>query len=413
LEEKGDEAEAICLQSGSDSLIKLRLWRRNDIWYLVEILQADTDLHLVSELLQPTIATIEKTRRGEKGPAAGRSDFLRVLFFRHNNSAKTVEVANDLLKVKPADKGLRLLKALALINLGSGDETDVEKIEEAKKILRELSNEGFAPALYNLVDYLSGAEEEKDQEEALPLYERYLSLEPYDVRALANLARAYETAENFVKAEAAYRKALEYDPGDSYNHLGLMVLLVRRDRISEIKPLLVAAEKLFGGSEDVFGSALDYLVLNKEYKLAEKFAASEPLRMKSSVGANLAMGRMYSASKRYAEALRFFNTAAQLDKKSALPHVSLATVYRLMSNWNAALKSAQQAINLDVEDSEAHYERACALARLGRIKEAMSALEKAVELDPEQAEWIVDEEDLKALASLPAFKKLIPPPENP
>ncbi len=40
----------------------------------------------------------------------------------------------------------------------------------------------------------------------------------------------------------------------------------------------------------------------------------------------------------------------------------------------------------------------------------MASLEKAVELDPDQVDYMVDEEDLKPLASLPAFKKLIPEP---
>jgi tetratricopeptide (TPR) repeat protein len=191
------------------------------------------------------------------------------------------------------------------------------------------------------------------------------------------------------------------------------MFLVQQDRIGEVKPLLDAAEKLFGGSEDVFGSALQYFVTSEEYKTAEKFAASEPLRMKTSAEGNLAMGRLYAAGKRYTEAQRAFNIAAQVDKEWALPHIWLAHMYRKLSNWNAALKSAQQAISLEEREAEAHYQRACALARLGRIKDAMSALEKAVELDPDQAEWIVDEQDLKALSSLPAFKKLIPPPEKP
>ncbi len=37
----------------------------------------------------------------------------------------------------------------------------------------------------------------------------------------------------------------------------------------------------------------------------------------------------------------------------------------------------------------------------------MAALTKAIELYPEQTEWMGDEKDLKALASLPAFKKLL------
>ncbi|HEV2834633.1 MAG TPA: tetratricopeptide repeat protein, partial [Pyrinomonadaceae bacterium] len=65
------------------------------------------------------------------------------------------------------------------------------------------------------------------------------------------------------------------------------------------------------------------------------------------------------------------------------------------------------------EYSEAHYQRACALARLGRVNEAMTALTKAVELDPDQTSYIAKEEDLKPLASLPAFKELLPEPEKP
>ena len=85
---------------------------------------------------------------------------------------------------------------------------------------------------------------------------------------------------------------------------------------------------------------------------------------------------------------------------------------RKQSRFAAALKAADQAIALDEEDGEAQYERACALARLGRIKEAMSALEKAIELYPAQVEWMANEKDLKALAKLPAFKKLLPQPEK-
>lgn len=89
----------------------------------------------------------------------------------------------------------------------------------------------------------------------------------------------------------------------------------------------------------------------------------------------------------------------------------MSRLHRKQSRLAAALKAADRAIVLDEKDGEAHYERACALVRLGRIKEAMAALEKA-EFYPSQADWIVDEKDLKPLAKLPAFKKLLPEPEK-
>jgi Flp pilus assembly protein TadD len=101
--------------------------------------------------------------------------------------------------------------------------------------------------------------------------------------------------------------------------------------------------------------------------------------------------------------------AGQLDKEWSAPHATMAYTYRQQRRWSAALRAAQQAVALDDTDGDAYYELACALARMRRTKEAMTALEKAIELYPEQANWIANEPDLKPVAHLPAFKKLVPP----
>ena len=166
--------------------------------------------------------------------------------------------------------------------------------------------------------------------------------------------------------------------------------------------------------ENVFELALDELYFSDEPAAAEKLAASEPARVKGSSGANLLVGRVHLDAGRYAVAFKYFNVAAQLDKKAPGPYVMMASLHRKQSRFAAALKAADQAVNLDREDSEAHYQRACALARLGRLKDAMSALEKSIELDEKQVVYIADEADLKPLSALPAFKKLLaPPPEKP
>src|SRR6185369_13450762 len=45
LEEKGDNAEAACVLGPYDLLVKLRLIRRDGVWYLAEIVQSDTNLY--------------------------------------------------------------------------------------------------------------------------------------------------------------------------------------------------------------------------------------------------------------------------------------------------------------------------------------------------------------------------------
>lgn len=83
-----------------------------------------------------------------------------------------------------------------------------------------------------------------------------------------------------------------------------------------------------------------------------------------------------------------------------------------LRNWRAALASAEAAIKIDDEDVDAHYHRACALARLGRSQDSIAALKRVIELDEDYAELFAEEEDLKPLARLPQFKKLLPKEEK-
>jgi Flp pilus assembly protein TadD len=402
MEEKGDVAEATCLLYPSDLLLKLQLVKRNDLWYLVEIQQSDTGLNTASDTLQTTIATIEKVRAGQKASPAGLTDFARVLLLMEDDATKAITLADNALKNKPADKGLRLLKALALFQ--------ADKQDDARKLLRELSSEDYVPAMFQLATRLSSAEDEATQKEAVKLWERYTSLEPHDPRAFRELGTLYSVLANLAQAEAAYRKAIELNPAGADNSMALILFLVLNERFTEVRRVFVAFDKHKDTDTNLMVEVIRQLYWEQEGDRAVRLAESEPERVKGSSEANLVLGRIHMDAGRYAVALNHLNLSAQLDKKSPGPHVVMSTLHRKQSRWNAALKAAEHAITLDEEDSEAHYERACALARLGRLKDAMSALEKSVELDPDQSDYIEDEPDLKALSSLPAFKKLLPPP---
>jgi tetratricopeptide (TPR) repeat protein len=403
LEEKGNAAEAICSFGAAQTLLKLRLILRNERWYLVEVLQSDTNLHSVAETIRPVVAAIESARAGKR-VAPGLSDVVRVMLLMQSDSAKAVALADTALKTKPGDPGLRLLKARALSLL--------EKDDEANSVLRELSKENFAPAVYVLASSLDSTDDEVEKKEAVALYEQYVRLEPYDTRGLHDLAGAYNNAKDYAKAEGAYRKLIALEPTDADAYVDLVSFLVVQDRPGDVGPVLAAADKNTDTDADVFGEVMDFLTAIDESGYATKFAASEPKRMKTSSTANFYLGRMYSAKEQYALALKFLQTAADLDKEWDEPYITMSLIYRQQSRFAAALRAADQAIAIDDEDGEAHYERACALARLGRLKEAMSALEKAIELYPVQADWMAEEKDLQALSKLPAFKKLLPQPEK-
>ena len=398
LEEKDNSAEAICLP-GYGSLMRLRLIRRNDVWYLVEIVESDTSLNTVAEAVRPTITSIENARAGRK-TATVPTDVTRVLLLRRRNVPKALEVAEGALKTKPSDPTLRFLKALTLLDLDKRE-------DEAIELLRALSNEGFVPAVYRLASELNESEDEKKKAEAVTFYKRYTELEPYDSRGFRDLAISSDKANQPAQAEAAYRKSIELNPTDADGYVYFIPFLIVHDRLAEVRQWLEAAEKLKDDETDVFGDVMESLTELDDSTYAEKFAAGESGRMKASLDANLALGRRYSKAERYPAALSLFQTAAQLDKTSSEPHMLMAYVHRKQKRFNAALREAQQAIAIDEYDGEAHYELACALARLGRIKEAMTTLEKAVEMSPQYVLWMADEPDLKPLAHLAAFKKLL------
>ena len=404
VEEKGDTAEAIGLTEPVETLLKFRFVRRNGAWYLVELTDVDGAFDFVAETFRPVVSNIERARAGEKAPAMLMTDYGRVSLLLNVDSAKALRVVDGLLKANPKDRGLRFLKASALV--------EEEKWDEGMTLLSELADEGHGPAVYRLAGYLVDSDDEKDTQKALELYRRYTTIEPRDPRGFRQLGDTYHDFERVAEAEAAYRKAIELDPADVFNYSNLIELFVLHDRIAEAKPLLVTGEK-YQESSDLFGMVFRDLMRSDETESLEKFAASEPSRMKTSRLANHSLGISYMNDKRYVEAERLFNAAAQIDKKTADAHVSLALLYRKQSRWLPALKAANQAISINAEESEAYYEKACALARLGRIKEAMAALTKSIELDDLQIYYIGEEEDLKPLASLPEFKKLLPVKENP
>ncbi|HEY3579164.1 MAG TPA: transglutaminase domain-containing protein, partial [Pyrinomonadaceae bacterium] len=378
VEEKDDTAEAIFVTKPTELLLKMRFMRRNGVWHLFEVLQTDDCFASVDERLRPTITAIKKVRAGEKAVAIGRSDLDRVLLLSQTDSAKASRLADELLKSKPTDTGLRYLKGMALLE---GDTYD-----EGIKLLTELSNEGFAPAIHLLANELSHSDDETEAKKALELNQRYVALEPYDPRGFSDLGRAYEDAERYSEAAAAYRKAIEIDPADTYNYRSLIELLVTYDLPGDVRALLVAGEKQQQADEDLFGWVMRDLVMFGDADAAKKLAAAEPLRMKTSALANRSFGEMFTKEGRYLQAERFLNTAVRLSKSSSDTSesvnapVSLAKLYRKQSRWLAALKAADQAIAVDGSSGEAHYQRACALARLHRFDEAIAASSKTIEL---------------------------------
>ncbi len=405
--EKDDQAEVICLTAPEDDLLKFHLMRQGYSWHLIEILYADTDLRVVYESLKPTIQALEDRRAGRKSNFSVGTDFERVLLLMAQKPQKAIEIADGALKLNPSDRGMSYLKALALLH--------AEKRNDGIKLLIQISKQhpDFAPVFKKLAELYAISEDEAEKKQVGDLYKRYLSLEPYDSRAHLALARLYDNAEDNGQAEAAYRKAVEVDSTNSDLYRELAEFLVHQNRLREAAAFLDTGEKYKGPDEDLFDSIIQNLYFTKDYDCLKSFSASQPARMRKSMTGNLYMGWMFFEKGRYLQALRLFRLAAQLNQKSTAPLIAMAEGYRKISHWKYALRVADQAIGIDPEDAHAHYQRACALARLGQRNTAMAALTRSIELDSDFADLLEEEDDLKSLATLPAFRKLMPEAEKP
>jgi tetratricopeptide (TPR) repeat protein len=399
VEEKGEHAEATVLLAPEDILLKFRLLRRGGSWYLAEILQADTDLSIISETLGPAIRMIDDRRAGRKPSTVASSDFVRVLLLLDKDAQKSVDAADRALKIDPSHRGLRFLKALGLFG--------VEKQGDAVQLLNQLGNQQFPPALFRLAGFYKASETEAEKEQVINLYNRYLVLEPFDSRAHLAVAASYDKADNTAQAEASYRKAIEVDPQNTAGYEALTEFLVHRSRFGEVGAVLAAGDKVKVASQDLFGSVMQTLYYQEDGDSAEGFAASQPARMTTSINGNMYLARVHFDNDRALKALPLLKRAARIDKDSAEPHIVIAEVYRTLSRPTAALAAAEQGIRLEPESGAAHYQRACALARLGRTSAAMTALNRSIAINPFRAASIEEEKDLKVLAQLPAFKKLV------
>jgi Flp pilus assembly protein TadD len=369
LKEDGDRADVVVIQPGlNEVLIKLKLVRRNGSWFLTEVLQADVDLNIISETLQPTIKTI-LYRRTDKTARAQSSQFVRALVAMQKNAKTAVTIADRALKVDPENQRLRNLKALALFQ---------DEREESTKLWKELAGETrpFAPALLNLARQYERAQDAAEHKLAIEWYARYRELEPDDPRPHVALAQLYDDSDDDVRAETEHLAALKSDPSKTDQFVEFAAFLAIRKRFKEAVSVIDEGDKKASADDDLFGDLMSRLYFSDDNTIQEGLALVQPQRMDKSARANLFLAYVRIDNEGSLRAIPLLRKALALKKDWVEPHEALSGAYRKLRNWTAALNAADAAIKVDAESSEGYFNRACSLARLGRIKEALWSLEK-------------------------------------
>jgi tetratricopeptide (TPR) repeat protein len=127
---------------------------------------------------------------------------------------------------------------------------------------------------------------------------------------------------------------------------------------------------------------------------------------------------------RYAQALKRQNEG-QLEQAEALykkvleidPHHlaslnNLGVIFMQQNRHREAIAIFTEALDKQSNYVDAHYNLACLYARKNDTKNSMHFLKKAIGFNPEAGQWAIRDNDLKTLANLPEFKKLVQVPKK-
>ena len=229
----------------------------------------------------------------------------------------------------------------------------LEKYEAAARRF-ELARQGFPDPYqvgYNLTLVLI---RNRDYAAAIRAGEETLAADPRKAEIYNLLAQAYEQSGRTVQAYDALRAATEIDPQDETNYLDLIALCLKHEN----------------------------------YDLSLEIADIGARRVPSGRRLRLHRGVALVMKGRLEEAVKEFQTAAELLTEDALPQVALGLALIQLDKHSEAIALLRRRAELNQKDPRIFWLLGEALNRSSaqpgseEEKEAISALEKSIQLDP-------------------------------
>lgn len=271
----------------------------------------------------------------------GRADSLYEL----NKYEEAVGEYEGALKAGAADSGIYNNYANALFRTGKRENRD-RAIENYNIAIKKEPN--WPDAYAGLANVLRV---QKRLEEAKQAVERSIQLAPQSSLSHTVAGRVYAELQDFNRANAEGKKALELAPKDPFVHLNWAGILYTQKRYTEAINAYVAAQS-YDPTWAVPRNSLGNLFLNVN---------------------------------RPNEALDELQIAAKLEPRSSIIHNNLGTAYLMLQKLDAAIANYQLAVQFDDRNSQAFSNMGVAYYRQGRMDDAINAFKRATALEPDNA----------------------------
>jgi len=108
-------------------------------------------------------------------------------------------------------------------------------------------------------------------------------------------------------------------------------------------------------------------------------------------------GNTEYANRNFAEAVKLYSKAIDLDPSNAVYYSNRAAAYGGMNNWNKSLEDGEKCVKLKKDWAKGYFRKGNALIELGRLDEGVAAFQEGLKQEPSNEELkkrLVEAEEL-------------------
>ena len=203
-----------------------------------------------------------------------------------------------------------------------------------------------------------------------------------DAGAYLELGKTCRGQGRWPEAEAALRKALEFDPENVCAHVELGVLYEDQVRFAQAEAELekaIAVDRNNGWAQCHLGR-----IYRRQGRLSESGAAlRKALELDPrNAGFRIELGALYEEQSEFKQAEAEFERALALDPNYAVAHCQIGRFYRRQGRWPESEAALHKALELDPQNIWSHSELGSLYQDQDRLPEAEAEFQKALAIDP-------------------------------